>query len=253
MPFSALVVGSMAPDFLYFALLTDYAHFGHTLRGLFLFCLPVGFAALYAFHRFLKRPLLAASPASLRLRVPADHPFSFGPLSHFFWIASAILLGSITHIFWDGCTHLNGLVVKHWPALRHPTIYWPHQPVYVLLQNASSIVGLLILAVAYSRWVKRTPVSRAESIPPLPLRSRTILFVVGSAIAAIFGVLFGYYSAQRFPQIWLEVFAVRAVIGAMAMGLLEMFIFCAWWHLRKHNPPEVRKSSRAEIQTDSAD
>ena len=253
MPLSALVVGSMAPDFLYFALLNDYAHFGHTFRGLFLFCLPVGLAALWLFHRYVKRPLLALSPASLRVRVPAEDNFHFGPASRFLWIVFAILLGSVTHILWDGCTHLNGIVVKEFYQLRRYTTFWPHQPVYVLLQHASSIIGLLILAAAYSAWVKRTSVSDAETIAPLPVRFRAILFVFCSAIAATFGSIFGYYSAQQFPHIWMEVFAVRAVIGSMAMGLAELFIFCAWWHLRKHRAPELRKSSRAEIQPDSAD
>jgi len=40
--FSALVVGSMAPDFPYFLSVSDAIRWGHSTRGVFLFCLPFG-------------------------------------------------------------------------------------------------------------------------------------------------------------------------------------------------------------------
>ena len=40
--FSALIIGSMSPDFEYILRLTPTSRIGHTFHGLFLFCLPVG-------------------------------------------------------------------------------------------------------------------------------------------------------------------------------------------------------------------
>src|SRR5262245_44725270 len=47
---SALVVGTMAPDFEYFLRLRPFASISHTLPGLLVFCLPAGAAVLAAFH-----------------------------------------------------------------------------------------------------------------------------------------------------------------------------------------------------------
>ena len=62
--FSALVIGSMAPDFPYLLALSTRAQFGHTLSGVFTFCLPAGLTVFWLFHRYLKAPLLARLPAS---------------------------------------------------------------------------------------------------------------------------------------------------------------------------------------------
>jgi hypothetical protein len=44
--FSGLVIGSLAPDFEYFLYVPDSLRIGHTLPGVFLFCLPVGLGEL---------------------------------------------------------------------------------------------------------------------------------------------------------------------------------------------------------------
>src|SRR5437899_2378733 len=79
---SALVVGSLAPDIFYFIPRVRQIGYGHTLPGLFFFCLPLGLAVLCLFHIFLKRPLISLFPASHQLRLlPIAKEFSFFPLS----------------------------------------------------------------------------------------------------------------------------------------------------------------------------
>src|SRR5262250_1484731 len=63
--FSALVIGSMTPDFAYpVPGLTRGP--SHSLSGLFWFCLPVGLASYLLFHLLVKRPRAAALPRALR-------------------------------------------------------------------------------------------------------------------------------------------------------------------------------------------
>ena len=52
--FSAVIVGSMAPDFEYFLRLAPQGRYFHSLPGLFLCTLPVAFAVLWLFHRSAK-------------------------------------------------------------------------------------------------------------------------------------------------------------------------------------------------------
>ena len=51
LPLSALVVGSIAPDFEYVLQLYPRSDFSHTALGLFTFCLPSGMIALWVFQR----------------------------------------------------------------------------------------------------------------------------------------------------------------------------------------------------------
>lgn len=229
----------MAPDFPYFILLTDITRFGHTLPGLFLFCLPAGFAVLFAFHRFVKQPLLSISPESLRTRVGADHPFAFLPAGRLFWLAVSILLGAVTHILWDGFTHRSELFVNAIPLLRASTL--ANQPLYNVLQHVSSVVGLIILGAAYMRWANRTPACAAAAVPPLDRRLRTLILGFGSSVALAFGLLFAYDRAQLHTSTWLSVFVVRAVIGSMAAGSLAIAVFSLWWNLYKKEVPELQE------------
>ncbi len=66
---SALIVGSMSPDFFYFFRVSHNAQFGHTLQGVFLFCLPVGLLVLWVFHRVLKSPLFSLLPQNHQERM----------------------------------------------------------------------------------------------------------------------------------------------------------------------------------------
>src|SRR5689334_15350864 len=91
--FSALVVGSIAPDFGYFFELPQ-SYFMYTLPGVILFDVPVGLVLLWFFHALLKWPLLSLLPATLQGRL-FEHAqgFSFGPFRRFLLILLSLLIG----------------------------------------------------------------------------------------------------------------------------------------------------------------
>ncbi len=97
---SALVVGSMSPDFLYFINLAPRGQFGHTLAGVFLFCIPLGMLTLWLFHTLMKWPLLSLCPQALqeRLMGPAQG-FAFRSMSRQLLIVVSILIGAGTHLY----------------------------------------------------------------------------------------------------------------------------------------------------------
>ena len=60
LPLSALVIGSMMPDFPYFIpALFSQSGFSHSIIGVFIFCLPVGLVSLGLFHFLIKYPALS--------------------------------------------------------------------------------------------------------------------------------------------------------------------------------------------------
>lgn len=153
--FSALVVGSMAPDFPYFVTFSTRFQFGHSLAGVFAFCLPAGLLVLFLYHQLLKRPILERLPIQARQCFQSSvEPFHFLPLGRFAIICASIILGAITHIVWDSFTHAHGWMVQRIPALQQTVMQFGHSDlkVYKVLQHGSSVIGVALILWYYHRW-----------------------------------------------------------------------------------------------------
>jgi hypothetical protein len=159
---SALVVGTLAPDFEYFLRLSPAGRFGHTLPGALLFSLPMALVVLWLFHTFVKLPTVKLLPESIQRRlVPHLHQFRFLGVGRSLWIVASVLVGIATHLIWDSFTHSTTWLYHHWSALRQP-----HRlpiagqiPLYKILQHGSTIVGLAILLGWLFYWYRTTPAS----------------------------------------------------------------------------------------------
>lgn len=59
---TALVVGSMSPDFEYFFRMKMQSELSHTFQGIYLVDFPLSFVVILAFHSVIKKPLIDNSP-----------------------------------------------------------------------------------------------------------------------------------------------------------------------------------------------
>jgi Domain of unknown function (DUF4184) len=66
---SALVIGSMTPDFHYFVPIDADRLTTHSIWGIVAYCLPMGLAAYVLYHLLAKEPLLALLPDWIAARV----------------------------------------------------------------------------------------------------------------------------------------------------------------------------------------
>ena len=66
---TALVAGSLSPDFEYFLRMQIHSSHIHTLWGLLYFDLPLGLILAFLFHNIVRDPLLDNLPGFLRRRV----------------------------------------------------------------------------------------------------------------------------------------------------------------------------------------
>ena len=66
---SALIIGTMAPDFEYFLRLRVDDGFGHTLKGAFLLTLPLALFVLWTSHAFVQRLVADLLPDRLERRL----------------------------------------------------------------------------------------------------------------------------------------------------------------------------------------
>lgn len=180
---TCLVIGSMSPDFLYFFQVKLASRFSHTWLGVFAFCLPVTLASAWLFHRLIKRPLVQVVPAALGSRLA---PYAERPWQLSWGCAAAALVGAVTHLLWDGFTHLDMWGPQHIAWLRYPL----HLPVagytYVcrVLQHGSTVVGLVALAILAWRTLART---QPRPVAPATLGMRIVwLACIALAGAACF-------------------------------------------------------------------
>ncbi|MBI4862991.1 MAG: DUF4184 family protein [Candidatus Riflebacteria bacterium] len=219
LPLAALVVGSMSPDFEYPFRLAAVGRLGHTTGGIFTFCLPVGMAALVFFEYRLWPWVVYLAPGGHRERLVTVPPCRPQSLQAIITCAVAIVVGAASHLAWDAFTHRNGWVVQQVPMLKQRLVSVGGLDIHVyqLLQQGSTVLGLLVLALAYSYWYRHT---MPAPIPPdqAPERStcRTIIGML-IVVPVVGGVLLSAWSLPVLPGSRLvAVAAVQFVVGWIA-------------------------------------
>ena len=238
--FSALVMGSLSPDFGYLIPLPT-PYFMYTAMGLVLFDVPVGFILLWLFHALVKWPMLSTLPENLQRRLfkPAQG-FSFGPRKRFLLILLSLLVGSITHVIWDSFTHEYGWTVQHFAFLG---ISVGGIPLYTLLKNLGTLLGVCILAYWFIRWLPKTP--QSNQLPGrFPNKARIALFV--GAIPAL-AVVAGAITYSRFMNklpLTLEHWMVHDImLSAGFIFALFVGLYCLAWLIAFHKTIRPARSS----------
>ena len=232
---SALVVGSLAPDFRYFFNLAPRGHFGHSLKGVFVFCLPVGLAVLWIFQTVMKSPLISLAPKSHQQRlVTLAKPFRWGGAGRFTLIVASLLLGSISHLAWDAFTHDRGLVVRNVPDLRVPLEeFGTHRPLYNVLQHGSSLLGLALLALWYWRWFKRTPPQPVPGCMQTSTNVKAWFLASTLTVAAAVSLPYAYFESYRLNS--LAIFLGTLAVTFLSLVFVASLGFSLWWHFSRYH------------------
>ena len=236
--FSALVIGSMMPDTVYFLpFFSEHDRFGHTLPGIFFYCLPAGMALLWIFHNFAKRPLIALFPQSQQAALQSvSQDFRFGPVSRFALIVWSMLLGAATHVLWDSFTHLDSYAFEHWAWFSQPVRLWNGSKLWMveILQLVCSVAGIAIIVWCYRRWLRRT--NRDVGITPGP----RVSFKVRAALFLVFAVSAALPLGIRLlsePDYWLDARRRNLVSFGIVDGIkivcAEVLLFCVLWHVMR--------------------
>ncbi len=224
--FSALLVGTMAPDFEYFVRLRPGGGWGHTIPGAFGLSLPLGLAVLWLFHTYAKAPIVALLPDGVQRRLgPALQPFRFLGLRRFLLIVLSLLVGIATHLLWDSFTHPRNWVYHHF-RLLHRQIMVPGfhlMQVYSFLQIVSSVAGVLILCLWIGSWYRATqPAPQPLHTALLPAQKMLVLTVI-LAVSIAGGVLRGLLrTGMPHRRYLMDPLAADAVVTAGAL---------LWWQL----------------------
>ncbi len=153
LPLTALMVGSMAPDFGYVFSYEASRALTHSFAGLFVFALPVGLVVWLFYVAFLEKATITLLSDRWHTRFAHTDAVTLPLVLR---AALAIVLGAATHLLWDSFTHRHTFATDAIPALMGPTPGFPWLPVYHLLHGLSSVVGLVILGY-WMRHLQRQP------------------------------------------------------------------------------------------------
>lgn len=132
LPLLPLGIGSMMPDLMYYIPLQNpyFQESAHTLTRSLTFCLPVGLI-IYFFIMKTQQGWKTLLPKQLRIE-PCRPTLTV--------VSVSIVIGSLTHIFWDAWTHRTGIFVQQFPSIP-----------FKLLQHSSTALGGLFLLYIFVR------------------------------------------------------------------------------------------------------
>jgi Domain of unknown function (DUF4184) len=229
----ALVIGSMAPDLVYFVPLGIHGSTSHSLKGLFSFCLPVGFLVYLVFQLWLRLPLTSLLPKSVQERIQSeakaialrDTPIVLGSL----------LLGAVTHILWDSLTHAWSPWLSLKPVLNYELFSVGSYQIFVfrVLQQASTLLGFVFIAWWVKRWYRATEPIHARRLPSPTRGVIVVASVVTSVIAIVLGSIAGSaVIGSREGMLGLQFFLVKAVVTATLVYCLALGGYCVLWRWR---------------------
>jgi hypothetical protein len=154
---TALIAGSIMPDFEYFLQMREVENFGHHWAGVLLFDLPVTLVFCFLFHEILKKPLLRHSTAGVQKRFGHTYAFDWKRsfLKNPVLIMISALIGIVSHLILDGFTHHDGFWLQWIPFLKNGvTISGREIQVFYLLQLSLSFFGS-IMAVLFLYSAKK--------------------------------------------------------------------------------------------------
>ena len=221
LPLSALVIGTMSPDFEYFLRLAPAGRLAHSFAGIAVFCVPAGLIVWGLFTLLVRPALVDVLPDGLARSLPPSRTSILAA-------TLAIAIGALSHLMWDSFTHAHDWTVTHWPALRVPVAprLLPGLEWYKLLQHVSTAVGLAVLLAAIIHWVRATPVGARQFRAG---QDRDALRVLGLTLAT--GVVGTLLNGVRGIGEGVEQVATLGAVGGMlgvAVGLLGVGVWHAW-------------------------
>lgn len=219
---SAVVIGSMVPDFA-FLLPWDISRVqSHSIAGLFGFCLPMGLLSYWVFEYVVKPAAWEVLPEQAHRRSrDLARPDPIGSPRQWLIAAAGILAGAVTHLVWDAFTHPGSRGERMFPALRNPVDFVGSTvPAFEIAQQLSSILGLALVIWLLWRDMRGPPDGTPQQPRALDADSRH-RWMLGYAGAALLFCAISVkltWMTERYGKSWSFIYSAFG-IGALR-GLL---------------------------------
>lgn len=221
---TALILGSMSPDFEYFIRFKAQSVVGHKFSGFITLDLPLVFLVAILWHYVIKKPLILSLPNKIRcyfisLLYNKMEIRSIGAIVIF--IISA-MIGMFSHVLWDSFTHVNAYFVTRMPVLSQTIyIFGLKLGVYKILQHGSTLIGLGIIFIYL--YLQSRKVNR---VLPAVHRLKQFAYWILTLLVALAIVVFRV--GDTFDRVSLNYYGIFIVssISSMIIGIVvTSFIF----------------------------
>ncbi|MBO9586065.1 MAG: DUF4184 family protein [Flavobacterium sp.] len=154
---TALVIGSLTPDFEYFIRMKVKSDYSHTLSGIFWFDLPLALLLSFLFHNITRNLLFQNLPTIIKNRILIFTDFNWNIYFKKNWITvtTSLLIGISSHIFWDAFTHQHGYFVEQIGSFKNTiSLFGKEIPFWKIAQHSSTLIGFIIILFAFSKLPK---------------------------------------------------------------------------------------------------
>lgn len=156
---TALIIGSLTPDFEYFIRMKVQSIYSHTLCGVLWFDLPLALLLAFIFHNIVRNDLVFNLPNIVQSRFYSFTEFNWNRYFKENWIIAIIsaLIGILSHLFWDAFTHEHGYFVNQISELKNTLNIAENKiPVWKILQHMSTLFGGIIIIISVLNISKKT-------------------------------------------------------------------------------------------------
>lgn len=147
---TALILGSMAPDFEYFLRFKPRGEMGHTSLGVFYFDLPIVFIMAFLWNYIIKKTFILSLPHPFdkKLSYFVDKKSNVINIKYLIRFVFSALLGVYSHILWDAFTHKTGFFVTRIALLSNNIKIMNFKiPIYKILQHGSTLIATIYIII----------------------------------------------------------------------------------------------------------
>ncbi|HEY6458411.1 MAG TPA: DUF4184 family protein [Steroidobacteraceae bacterium] len=228
---SAVVIGSMVPDFGYLLPIHPPRATTHSAVSLVTFSLPLGLLSYWIFQRWMKVPLLnlLSDSAYLRWR-PFSAPAALSNPRQWLLAAGGVLAGAVTHLGWDAFTHEDARGMRMMPELDdwRFELHGHHLIGARLLQDGSSMLGLALTLVMLIYALRRedTPPVAARALGALQRRNWLLAYAFATLVFSA-----GFDALNQLDGVYWEPTGAHinaagvALLRGLALGSLGVSLF----------------------------
>jgi hypothetical protein len=212
---TALIIGSMIPDFEFFLKMKTGENIGHHWYGILLFDIPLAIICCYVFHNLLRDMLINQSPQWFYQRFSKWKDFDWNSYAkkNSFNVLLSVIIGIISHLFLDAFTHEDGFFVEQLTFLKNEVRFFGiHTNIYMLLQVLESLAGLYLVY----RFIKYLPLSKSLRLE----NDKYFWLSFGGLTVAI--LLLRIVVNQEFLAFW-DIF--MAFMGSLIYSLIFICLF----------------------------
>ncbi len=208
---TGLVIGSLVPDFEYFLRMRIQSDYSHTFLGLLWFDLPLGIILAFVFHSLVRDSLINNLPLFFKSRLAKYKSLRWNKYfrKNCLVVITSILIGAISHLFWDSFTHDNGYFVQIMPILKD-AISWNGMQISNLkiLQHLSSLFGGIIILFALLKLPSDNNITSQINIKYWIVFTSVILAI--TALRLLCGLDYRLYG--------------HVIVSAIAAGLIALVL-----------------------------